>query len=65
VIAKELLELLACPKCHAELAAHAAPGGTEGFVCNSCKLFFALDDGLPNMLLEEARPWPLSNETTA
>jgi hypothetical protein len=54
--AKELLDLLACPKCHGELGAHSAP---EGFVCQACRLFYALDDGLPNMLIEEARPWPL------
>jgi uncharacterized protein YbaR (Trm112 family) len=66
VIAQELLELLACPKCHQGLAAHptSAPAprgdeGPEGFVCKRCKLFYALDDGLPNMLIEEARAWPL------
>lgn len=27
----------------------------------ACKLFYALDDGLPNMLIDEARPWPLTD----
>jgi uncharacterized protein YbaR (Trm112 family) len=31
----------------------------EGFACEACGLFYALDDGLPNMLIDEARPWPL------
>jgi uncharacterized protein YbaR (Trm112 family) len=54
--ADDLLTLLACPKCHDKLAAVDEPAG---FVCHSCKLFFALEDGLPNMLISEARAWPL------
>lgn len=60
--AQELLELLACPKCHGSLGAHEAP---EGLVCRACKLFYALDDGLPNMLIDEARPWPLQEVTAS
>jgi uncharacterized protein YbaR (Trm112 family) len=56
--ADDLLTLLACPKCHAKLAAAAEPAG---FVCHACKLFFALEDGLPNMLISEARAWPLAS----
>ena len=68
--AQELLELLACPKCHAGLksvGSHtteqpaALRGAPDGFVCEGCKLFFALDDGLPNMLIAEARSWPLGD----
>jgi hypothetical protein len=55
--ADELLTLLACPKCHHKLSAAPQPAG---FVCDACKLFFALEDGLPNMLISEARTWPLS-----
>ena len=54
--AHELLELLACPKCHDSLTAVDVP---EGFVCKACNLFFAIEDGLPNMLVTEARAWPL------
>jgi uncharacterized protein YbaR (Trm112 family) len=53
----ELLDLLACPKCHDNLAAADVPAG---FVCAACKLFFAIEDGLPNMLITEARAWPLA-----
>jgi uncharacterized protein YbaR (Trm112 family) len=52
---QEFLDLLACPKCHAELRVVSQP---EGFVCECCKLLYALEDGLPNMLISEARPWP-------
>lgn len=55
--AQELLELLACPKCHDKLTAADVPAG---FVCASCKLFYAMEEGLPNMLISEARAWPLT-----
>jgi uncharacterized protein len=54
---EELLNLLACPKCHAELR---RVDGPTGLVCQPCKLFFALDDGLPNLLISDARAWPLA-----
>jgi uncharacterized protein YbaR (Trm112 family) len=64
VHAQELLDLLACPKCHGTLGAHSSESGeTTGFICAACKLFYASDDGLPNMLIDEARPWPLTNAT--
>ena len=59
---EELLELLACPKCHGGLEANADP---EGFACAPCSLFYRVDDGLPNMLVDEARPWPLTDGDTA
>jgi uncharacterized protein YbaR (Trm112 family) len=34
----------------------------EGFVCEACRLFYAVDDGLPNMLIDDAKPWPLAVE---
>ncbi|HET8933446.1 MAG TPA: Trm112 family protein [Polyangiales bacterium] len=58
---EELLNLIACPKCHAKLRvvdAQDATGQTSGLLCESCKLLFAYDDGLPNMLISEARTWP-------
>jgi uncharacterized protein YbaR (Trm112 family) len=54
---QEFLELLACPKCQSELQVIQKP---EGFACESCGLHYALEDGLPNMLISEARPWPTS-----
>lgn len=52
----KLVELLACPKCHGGLLGVAAP---EGFACEACSLFYAVEDELPNMLLDDAKPWPL------
>jgi uncharacterized protein len=51
-----LIDLLACPKCHGRLTRVTEP---EGFACEACSLFYAVDDGLPNMLIDDAKPWPL------
>ena len=52
----KLVELLACPKCHGSLVTVAQP---EGFACKACALFYAVEDGLPNMLIDDAKRWPL------
>jgi hypothetical protein len=53
---ESLIDLLACPKCHGALKRIDTP---DGFACEACRLFFAVDDGLPNMLIEDAKSWPL------
>lgn len=58
----DILELLACPKCHAALCNVAQPAG---FGCQACQLLYPLEDGLPNMLISEARPWPDSGGAPA
>jgi len=50
----DLVALLACPKCKGELARLDEP---DGFGCRSCGLFYAVADGIPNFLVEEAIPW--------
>jgi len=55
---ERLIELLACPKCHGSLRRIERP---EGFACEACRLFFAALDGLPNMLIDDAKPWPLAD----
>lgn len=52
---QKLLELLACPKCHGALVTIGTP---EGFACERCGLFYAVEDELPNMLLDDAKRWP-------
>lgn len=54
-ISQELLEILACPKCKGDLLYIREP--KEGFVCKSCKLFYAVEDDIPNFLIEEATVW--------
>ena len=52
-----LFDLLACPKCHGSLTHVQRP---DGFACDPCRLFYAVEDGLPNMLIDDAKPWPLT-----
>jgi hypothetical protein len=50
---KELLELVACPKCKGEVTLEK---DESGFVCPACQLFYAIVDGIPDFLIENARP---------
>jgi uncharacterized protein YbaR (Trm112 family) len=53
VLDKELAAMLACPKCHDPLALAT---DESGFECSSCTLLFPIEDGIPNFLLDEAKP---------
>ena len=53
MIAKELLEVLACPKCKGPVALRA-----EALECDSCRLRYRIEDGIPVMLIDEAEPLP-------
>ena len=53
-IDKELLDILVCPKCKGELEYRTAPA--EELVCHACRVRFAVDDGIPIMLIDEAKP---------
>ena len=52
-ISKELLEILACPKCKGEIKLDEKGGG---LICEKCKLLYEIRDGIPIMLIEEAKP---------
>jgi uncharacterized protein YbaR (Trm112 family) len=54
-IAPELLQILVCPKCKGELE-HRVSGTSETLVCHACRLVYAVDDGIPIMLIDEAKP---------
>jgi hypothetical protein len=51
---KDLLEILVCPKCHGDLEYRLEP--VEELVCRTCRLRYAVDDGIPIMLIDEAKP---------
>ena len=53
VISQELLEILACPKCHTKVELSKSGDALE---CANCKLRYRIDDGIPVMLIEEATP---------
>jgi hypothetical protein len=60
-ISKELLEILACPKCKGDIRLSATE---DGLICEQCKLFYEIRDGIPIMLIDEARPLE-HNETVS
>jgi uncharacterized protein YbaR (Trm112 family) len=52
-ISKELLDILACPKCKGDVRLDES---ANGLVCDRCRLFYEIRDGIPIMLIDEARP---------
>lgn len=50
-INKELLGILACPKCKGDLT---LTQNGDGLICNTCKLKYPVKDDIPVMLIEEA-----------
>lgn len=52
-ISKELLDILACPKCKGTIVLNSAE---DGLICNHCQLLYEIRDGIPIMLIDEAKP---------
>jgi len=52
MINKELLEILACPKCKGPVRLNEA---NNGLFCESCRLLYEIRDDIPIMLIEEAK----------
>jgi len=50
-ISRDLLEILACPKCKGDIHLTAAQ---DGLVCDACKLMYPIKDDIPVMLIDEA-----------
>jgi D-glycero-D-manno-heptose 1,7-bisphosphate phosphatase len=53
-IKKELLEILACPKCKGDIVLTKKG---DGLICKSCKLVYPIKDDIPVMLIDEALPY--------
>jgi uncharacterized protein YbaR (Trm112 family) len=55
-ISKELLEILACPKCKGvlRLAEKSPVSEGQGLVCERCRLLYPVREGIPVMLIYEA-----------
>lgn len=53
-------DLLACPRCQGPLTdaatASQASGGTTELQCQACAVVFPVEEGIPVLLLERARP---------
>ncbi len=52
----ELLEILVCPKCKGDLE-YVREGDDEALLCHACHLRYAIEDGIPIMLVDEAEPF--------
>lgn len=52
---EKLLEILACPQCKGELE-YKDEGAEEALLCHECNLKYEVDDGIPIMLIDEAKP---------
>jgi uncharacterized protein YbaR (Trm112 family) len=52
-VATELKEILACPRCKGALEFHDEANEIR---CLACRLVFRVEDDIPVMLLDEARP---------
>lgn len=48
-----LLEILVCPKCKGDLEYRSVP---DELVCHACHLRYEVRDGIPVMLIDEAKP---------
>ncbi len=49
----ELKKILACPKCKGELEFHEDKNEIH---CQHCQLIYAIEEDIPVMLIDEARP---------
>ena len=52
-LSPDLLDLLVCPQCKGDLEYRTEP---EALICPVCRLVFPVEDDIPIMLIDEARP---------
>ncbi|HEY5541758.1 MAG TPA: Trm112 family protein [Candidatus Binatia bacterium] len=50
-ISKELLDILACPKCKGDIQLNET---SDGLICHACRLMYPIKDDIPVMLIDEA-----------
>ncbi len=53
-ISKELLEILACPKCKGDIFLNQQG---DALICKACRLVYQIKDDIPIMLIDEALPY--------
>lgn len=51
-IHKELLDILACPKCKGDIYLNSTG---DGLICDACRLLYEIKDDIPIMLIDEAK----------
>lgn len=50
-VQKDLLDILACPKCKGDIRLNESE---SGLICDACRLLYPIKDDIPVMLAEEA-----------
>jgi len=50
-VSKELLDIIACPKCKGSIYLNTA---NDGLICEACELVYHIRDDIPIMLIDEA-----------
>ena len=53
MVDQQLLDILVCPQCKGELEYREKE---SELVCHKCKLRYEIRDGIPIMLIDEAKP---------
>lgn len=53
MISKDLLEILACPKCKGDLVYDQEK---NVLICNNCKVFYPIEEDIPILIIDSARP---------
>lgn len=53
-IPDQLMAILVCPRCKGDLEHRT--GQEESLVCHACRLVYPVRDGIPIMLIDEAKP---------
>lgn len=49
---ERILDIIVCPKCKKDLVLSE---DKTGLICNQCKLLYEIKDGIPIMLIDEAK----------
>jgi hypothetical protein len=52
-IHSDLLKIIVCPKCRGDIRLNASE---DGLICDQCQLLYEIRDGIPILLIDEARP---------
>jgi uncharacterized protein len=52
-ISKDLLDILACPKCKGPVLINE---DRTGLICEQCRLVYEIREDIPIMLIDEAKP---------
>lgn len=57
---EQILSILACPKCQGDMV--LVQEG-RGLACKVCKLLYAVENDIPVLLVEKAKPYDEKDET--